>query len=145
LQGLEPDVSLREVFDVFELPGSWEVGPFKLTGVDLPHFVPNAGVRLESAKVLAYSGDTGPSPALAALGRDADLFIVEATDRPGDTSGLLMTAAAAGSWAKKAGAQRLMLTHFWPGNDRFAAVTRARAEFAGEIFVANEGDVYALG
>lgn len=144
LQGLEPDVSLREVFDVFALPGSWDVGPFRLTGLDLPHFVPNAGVRLESSRVLAYTGDTGPSEALAALGRDADLFIVEATDRPGDTSGLLMSSAAAGFWARKAGARRLMLTHFWPGNDRFKAAAEARAMFSGEIFTASEGDVYAL-
>jgi ribonuclease BN (tRNA processing enzyme) len=145
LQGLEPDVSLREVFDVFALPGSWDVGPFRLTGVGLPHFVENAGVRLESSRVLAYTGDTGPSPALTSLGRDADLFIVEATDRPGDTSGLLMTSAAAGAWARQAGARRLMITHFWPGNDRVAAVAVARAAFEGEVFAASEGDVYALG
>ncbi|HEX8865302.1 MAG TPA: MBL fold metallo-hydrolase [Lentzea sp.] len=145
LQGLEPDVPLREVFDVHALPGEWEVGPFRLTGLDLPHFVPNAGVRLESSRVLAYTGDTGPSEALATLGRAADLFIVEATDRPGDESGLLMTATQAGTWAREAGARRLMLTHFWPGNDRFAAVAAARSQFSGEIFAASEGDVYALG
>jgi ribonuclease BN (tRNA processing enzyme) len=145
LQGLEPEVSLLEVFDVFALPGEWEAGPFRLTGVDLPHFVPNAGVRLEASRVLAYTGDTGPSAALAELGRDADLFIVEATDRPGDTSGLLMSSTAAGAWARQAGARRLVLTHFWPGNDRAAAVAAARAEFKGEIFTASEGDVFALG
>lgn len=139
LQGLEPEVSLREVFDVFELPGSYEVGPFQLTGLDLPHFVPNSGVRLVADGVLAYTGDTGPSPALAELGRDADLFIVEATDRPGDTSGLLMTSAAAGQWAALAGARRLLLTHFWPGNDRAAAVEAAGAAFDGEVLAASEG------
>ncbi len=144
LQGLEPEVSLLEVFDVFELPGAWEVGPFALTGVDLPHFVPNAGIRLEASKVLAYTGDTGPAPALAVLGRDADLFIVEATDRPGDTSGLLMTSAAAGSWARQAGAKRLMLTHFWPGNDRAAAVAAAGDTFPGPVVAASEGDVHTL-
>ena len=93
---------LLEVFDVFQLPGASEVGPFALTGVDLPHFVPNAGIRLEASTVLAYTGDTGPSPALAELGRDADLFIVEATDRPATPPRLLMTSAAAGSWARHA-------------------------------------------
>ncbi|MET9631431.1 MBL fold metallo-hydrolase [Lentzea sp. NPDC006480] len=145
LQGLEPDAPLREVFEVHELPGRHEVGPFRLTGVDLPHFVTNTGVRLESTSVLAYTGDTGPAEALAELGRDADLFVVEATDRPGDTSGLLMSSAAAGEWARRAGARRLMLTHFWPGNDRFGAVATARKHFSGEIFAASEGDVYALG
>ncbi|HUQ60074.1 MBL fold metallo-hydrolase [Lentzea sp.] len=145
LQGLEPEVPLTEVFDVFTLPGEWKVGPFRLTGADLPHFVPNAGVRLEASRVFAYTGDTGPSPELAALGRDADLFVVEATDRPGDTSGLLMTSAGAGEWARRAGARRLMLTHFWPGNDRTAAADAARATFGGEVLVASEGDVHAVG
>src|SRR5262249_44330234 len=63
-------------------------------------------------------GDTGPAPALAELGRDADLFIVEATDRDGETerpTRNLLASTEAGHWARRAGARRLMLTHFWPG------------------------------
>ncbi|SFS86435.1 MBL fold metallo-hydrolase [Saccharopolyspora flava] len=139
LGGLEPDVDLRDVFDVHPLPGTHRVGPFELTGLALPHFVPNAGVRLRAGdRVLAYTGDTGPDPALADLGRDADLFIVDATDRPGSSRGLL-TAREAGAWARRAGARRLMLTHFWPGNDRNAALAAARSEFDGETFAAEEG------
>jgi ribonuclease BN (tRNA processing enzyme) len=99
LSGLEPDVDLRAVFDVRPLPGAYRVGPFDLTGVSLPHYVPNVGVRLLAAGVvLAYTGDTGPSPLLADLGRDADLFIVEATDRDGEvqkTTRHLMTSVEA--------------------------------------------------
>lgn len=142
LGALEPEVDLTEVFDVHPLPGRYRVGPFELTGVPLPHYVPNAGVRLEAdGVVLAYTGDTGPDPALADLGRDADLYIVEATDRVGETEQAcrnLLTSAEAGLWASRAGARRLMLTHFWPGNDRAAAVTAARAEFAGEVLTAEE-------
>ena len=44
--------------------------------------MPNAGVRPSTRELtVAYTGDTGPDPALAELGRDADLFIVDATDR----------------------------------------------------------------
>ncbi|WP_309113250.1 MBL fold metallo-hydrolase [Saccharothrix sp.] len=142
LTTLEPDVDLTEVFDVHELPGHYRVGPFELTGVPLPHYVPNAGVRLEAdGTVLAYTGDTGPDPALADLGRNADLYIVEATDRVGETERPcrnLLTSTEAGNWATRAGARRLMLTHFWPGNDRAAAVAAARAEFAGEVLTAEE-------
>ncbi len=46
LGGLEPEVDLRAVFDVHELPGTHRVGPFDLTGVPLPHHVPAVGVRL---------------------------------------------------------------------------------------------------
>ena len=143
LEGLEPDVDLTAVFDLHPLPGTYQVGPFELTGLPLPHFVPNAGIRLQAGGTgLAYSGDTGPDPLLAELGRDADLFIVEATDREGETQRPvrnLMTSAEAGRWARQAGARRLMITHFWPGNDRATAAAAASAEFDGEVLVAEEG------
>lgn len=142
LGGLEPDTDLHTVFDVHPLPGRYEVGPWELTGLPLPHHVPNAGVRLTADGVtLAYTGDTAPSPALAELGRDADLFIVEATDRPGETEQTnrnLMTSREAGQWAHRAGAHRLMLTHFWPGNDRTASVAAARTHFTGQVVAATE-------
>jgi ribonuclease BN (tRNA processing enzyme) len=148
LGGLEPDADLRAVFDVHPLPGRHVVGPWELTGLALPHHVPNAGIRLTDDDVtLAYTGDTGPTPALAELGRDADLFIVEATDRHGETEQPqrnLMTSREAGHWATRAGAHRLMLTHFWPGNDRAASVAAARTEFAGEVLAAQEDLVVPL-
>jgi ribonuclease BN (tRNA processing enzyme) len=39
----------------------------------------------------------------------------------------------------------LVLTHFWPGNDRAVAVAAARAEFGGEVVAAEEGLVLPLG
>ncbi|MFF3663952.1 MBL fold metallo-hydrolase [Microtetraspora malaysiensis] len=140
--GLEPDVDLHTVFDVHPLPGSYRLGPFDLKGLSLPHYVLNAGIRLEAGGVaLAYSGDTGPTPVLAELGRDADLFIVEATDRDGETSRPtrnLLTSIEAGYWARRAGARRLMLTHFWPGNDRGASVAAAQQAFDGTVLAAEE-------
>ena len=148
LQGLEPDADLTAVFDVHPLPGTYRVGPFELTGMPLPHHVPNAGIRVRAGEIaLAYTGDTGPDPSLAELGRDADLFIVEATDRDGETrrrTRNLMTSTEAGLWARRAGARRLMLTHFWPGNDRAAAVAAASAEFGDDVLAAEEDLVVRL-
>ncbi len=149
LQGLEPDVDLTAVFDVHPLPGRYRAGPYELAGLPLPHYVPNAGIRLQAGEIaLAYTGDTGPDPLLAELGRDADLFIVEATDRDGETrrpTRNLMTATEAGYWARRAAARRLMLTHFWPGNDRAASVAAASAEFGGEVLAADEDLGVSLG
>jgi ribonuclease BN (tRNA processing enzyme) len=80
--GLEDDdvdaEDVREVFDWHPLPaGAYEVGPFRLDSWALPHRVVNAGVRLSTAGLtVAYTGDTGPDPALVELGRDLDLYIV---------------------------------------------------------------------
>lgn len=143
LAGIEPDADLGDVFDVHPLPGTYDLGGLRLTSVALPHFVENVGVRLDSDRIaLAYTGDTAPVAQLADLGRDADLYIVEATDRPGEESAAtrnLMTAAEAGEWAAAAGANRLLLTHFWPGTDRSESVARARAHFAGEVIAADDG------
>lgn len=148
LAGLEPDVDLRAVFDHHPLPGEYQVGPFTLTSEPLPHYVPNAGIRLRAGNtILAYTGDTGPDPLLATLGDGAELFIVEATDRAGETDQPvrnLLTAAEAGRWARRAGADRLLLTHFWPGTDRVASVAAARREFGGEVLAADEDLVIPL-
>jgi len=149
LSALEPDVDLTDVFDLHPLPGRYQVGPFELTGMLLPHHVPNAGIRLTAdGTTIAYTGDTGPTPLLADLGRDADLYIVEATDRPGETERPvrnLLTAIEAGTWAQAAGARRLMLTHFWPGNDRQAACAAARTTYRGVVIAADEDLTVELG
>ena len=141
IDALEPNVGLMDVFDVRALPGRYRIGPFALEAIPLPHHVPNNGVRLTAPGLtVAYTGDTGPDPALRALGYEADLFIFEATMqgepvRPPHLS----TAREAGEWATKAGAKRLLLTHFWPGTDRIKSVEEARETFDGEVIAADEG------
>jgi ribonuclease BN (tRNA processing enzyme) len=142
------------VFTWRSLPaGAYEVGPFRLQSWALPHYVPNSGVRLSTSEfIVAYTGDTGPDPALAEVGRDADLYIVDATDRlqqaglrprtPGPAMNL--TSREAGEAAAAAGADRLMLTHFWPGNDRDRSRAAAAAVFPGEVLIADEGAVVQL-
>jgi len=147
--------AVRQVFDMHEIPrGAEELGPFRLETYALPHFVPNVGVRLTCPEfTLAYTGDTGPDPALADLGRDADLFIIEATSRdqqpatPPSPAGqrLQLTARDAAAAATNAGARRILLTHFWPGNDREQSRAEAASVFSGEILLADEGLVVPLG
>jgi ribonuclease BN (tRNA processing enzyme) len=140
-----PDV-VRGAFAWHPLPAApYAVGPLRLESRLLPHYLPNAGVRLSGPGLtVAYTGDTGPDPALADLGRDADLFIVDATDRDqqsGAPAGpaLNLTAREAGEAAAAAGARRLLLTHFWPDNDRAASRAVAATVFPGEVLLADEG------
>ena len=151
VSGLEEDdkAAVRHVLDWHPLPTMpYEVGPFLLESWALPHFVANAGVRLSAPGLtVAYTGDTGPCPALADLGHAADLYVVEATSRtqrPGTQPGpagprMHLTAHEAGEAASAAGARQLLLTHFWPGNDREASRAEAAEVFGGEVLVAEEG------
>jgi ribonuclease BN (tRNA processing enzyme) len=111
--------------------------------MQLPHWMPNAGLRLEaSGQVLAYTGDSGPSPLLAELARGADVFLAEATEPwqlAGSEARYLSTARQAGEVAREAGAGRLVLTHLWPGTDPEEAVRAAAGSYPGEIAVAVPG------
>lgn len=49
-----------------------------------------------------------------------------------------MTPREAGGAARTAGAECLMLTRFWPGNDRWLAVAAAHQEPSGKIMAADE-------
>jgi ribonuclease BN (tRNA processing enzyme) len=117
-----------------------EIGPFHAETRPLPHFVPNAGVRLAAgSRVVAYTGDSGPSAEVVALARDADLLVAEASyvdEVPTDSRGALCSARDAGRQAADAGAARLLLTHLLPGTDQAAALAAARDGYDAEVGVA---------
>jgi ribonuclease BN (tRNA processing enzyme) len=143
--------AVTKVFDWHPIPAPTQsAGPFRLDSVLLPHYVPNAGIRLTAPGLtLAYTGDTGPTPALAELGRECDLFIADATSweqrhAPHDDEALNLSATQAGQAAADAVARRLLLTHFWPGNDRKVSKADAARAFDGEILLADEGTVITL-
>ncbi|HEY0449326.1 MBL fold metallo-hydrolase [Actinophytocola sp.] len=146
VDSLEPAPRLTELFDVDDLAGHHRLGPFRVDTTELPHHVPNLGVRLSTpTRSLAYTGDTGPSPKLAELGAGADLFIMEATlqEEPPEPR-YLLTAREAGHWAARANAKRLLLTHFWPGSDRGVSLRQAAETYQGELIAADEGLVVEL-
>ena len=107
----------------------------------LPHWVPNAGIRLTAGGVtLAYTGDSGPSPEIVRLARDADLLIAEASyadEVPADSRAYLSSARQAGAAASAAGVGRLLLTHLMPGVPPSAALSAAG--FPGDLDVARMG------
>jgi len=89
------------------------VAGFELVALPVCHFdVPAFGlsVRDRAGRRVAYSGDTGPCPALEDLALHADLFLCEATladpEQDGDPRGHLVAAEALA-----AGARRILLTH----------------------------------
>jgi len=133
----------------FRAGGRFEIGPFTVDTWALPHFVPNAGLRLTSdGQVLAYTGDAGPCREIVDLARDADLFLAEATypdQVPPEDARYLSSARQAGEHATQAGAGRLMLTHLWPGTIPAQAVRAARETYDGDVEVAREDETISLG
>ncbi|HVB93891.1 MAG TPA: MBL fold metallo-hydrolase [Acidimicrobiales bacterium] len=94
---------------------------------------------------LGYSADSGPGWALADLGTGLDLVVCEATytaDHEG-TAGH-MSGRQAGAQAKRAGAQRLVLTHRWPTVEAAAVVAEAEVTFGGSVEQAVIGKEFTL-
>lgn len=123
------------------VPGaSFELGPFRAETRLLPHWEPDAGIRLTAGgRTLAYTGDAGPSPDTVDLARGADLLLAEATyprDVPDESAGYLSSALTAGRQATEAGADRLLLTHLWPGTDPRTALAAAAGTYGGSVDVA---------
>lgn len=141
--------TLRSCFTIHTLgsPDSFDVGPFAIESVLMPHVGLTAfGYRITAGgATLAYTGDTGPGAALVQLGRDADLLIAEAAlqaaDPPFDSH---LTAEQAGEGAARAGAKRLMLTHLRPNQDPAISVREASDAYGGPIEVAAEGETYEV-
>lgn len=133
----------------FAAGDQFEVGPFQARTWPLPHSVPNAGIRLTAGgQVLAYTGDTGPSPTIVELARGADLFLAEASfpeQVPAGAADSLSSARQAGTDAARAEVGRLLLTHLLPGTPPERAEAAARATFSGETEVAHGGIVADLG
>jgi ribonuclease BN (tRNA processing enzyme) len=109
----------------------------------LPHFVPNAGLRMAAGgRVVAYTGDTGPAPELVDLARDVDVYLAEATHPervPAELAAYLSSAVQAGETAARAGVGQLLLTHLWPGTDPEVSLAAAARGYAGPVAVATEG------
>jgi ribonuclease BN (tRNA processing enzyme) len=145
---LEPGPEVRAAFDFETLtPGSRGIGPFLVTTDHVNHPVETFGIRLEHAgHTLAYSADTGESPALDALARGADLLLCEASflDGPDLPPDLHLTGRQAGEYAKQAGAGSLLLTHLVPWNDREQSLAEAAQAFPGPVTLAASGQVVDL-
>jgi ribonuclease BN (tRNA processing enzyme) len=133
----------------FTAGDSLGIGPFAVTTRLLPHWLPNAGVRLAAGgAAIAYTGDSGPAAEIAELARGAGLLVAEASyvDRvPEDSRRYLSSARQAGGYAAQAGAGHLVLTHLMPGTDHQAAEVAAAASYGGAVSVATPGLVLTVG
>ncbi len=119
-----------------------ELGPFRVTLFEAAHPVETLASRIEvDGRVLAYSGDSGPTPQLSLAARDADLFLADATwlerNKP-PLPNLHMTGAEAGAQAADAGTARLLLTHLFPATDPTEVAAEAADRYDGEILVARD-------
>lgn len=132
----------------FEPGGTVELGPLRMTAFEAAHSCINACLRIEAAgSVLAYTGDTGPHPALEKAAMGADLFLCEASwleDERSIPEPIHLNARQAGEIATRAGAKQLVLTHIWPHNDMKLVREQGVAAYSGPLELADGGMSWSL-
>lgn len=109
--------SIERVFDVDEYAegATFSAGGFAITPIKLAHYDElTFGMRVSNGEhVIAYTGDTAPTPRLGELARDVDLLLCEATlgkPETGDDRGHL-TAEEMVDAFRASGARRLLVIH----------------------------------
>ncbi len=136
------DVTLYDPADAVDLGGL--IARFQ----PVPHFIPCNAVELagDGAR-LTFSADCAPNDELCAFARGTDLLLIEATlprpERDGERGHL--TPAEAGEHGARAGARRLVLTHFSDELDAVWAREEAARTFGQPVDAAHEGAIYELG
>jgi ribonuclease BN (tRNA processing enzyme) len=138
---------MNHEFDFRAWDGPVRIGPFAVEPVPVVHPVPAYGLRVSvGGAVVAYSGDTGPCPALDRVADGVDLFLAEASFREGDENpeGLHLTGTDCGAISSRAGAKSLVITHVPPWHDAKIALREASELYDGPVELARPGAVYTF-
>jgi ribonuclease BN (tRNA processing enzyme) len=142
----DPDASFLEVDPgAGEGPGL-QRGGLRLRWVPTGH-TPEAlawRIDLPGGASVAYSGDSPEEPALARLAQGVTLLVCECSHPDGAGVPGHLTPSAAARLARASGAQRLLLTHFYPSMDPERARAGAAEVYAGPIETARDGLVLEL-
>lgn len=141
IYGMSDPELIRASFDVRDHVESVTIGAFTIETAPASHPVEAYSIRVSAGgRSVTYSGDTGPTSALATLAAGTDIALFEASfvgdDNPRD---LHMSGADAGRIAHVAGAGLLVLTHLVAHNDDEQVLAEARSTFAGPIELARPG------
>ncbi len=120
--------------DKFTAPG------FSIASLPMAHNDESIAFRITSpsGKSVVYSGDTDVNENLVELATGVDLLICESA-LPDElkVSGHL-TPSLAGEIARRSGAKRLVLTHFYPECDRVDIESQCRRTYDGPLFLARD-------
>ncbi|MBV8999629.1 MAG: MBL fold metallo-hydrolase [Solirubrobacterales bacterium] len=140
---------IESAFDLSEYdgPDALSLGPFAIRFCEVPHYTRTFAVEIaDDAGRLTYSADCSPNEQLVDFAHATDLLLIEATlPRPERTGARgHLTPAEAGEHGRRAGARRVVLTHFSDELDPDLARAEASEAYGAPVELAHEGAVYEL-
>jgi ribonuclease BN (tRNA processing enzyme) len=111
---------------------------FTIATVPVTHTPQSLCLKIEdnSGKTIVYSGDTGYDEAIVELAQGTDLLILESSFPDGQEIPGHLTPSQAGDLAKRSGAKKLLLTHFYPEAFTSDIESQCRKTYKGELVLA---------
>lgn len=127
-------------------PGPVPGAPWSASAFRIAHLESSLGWRLvlPGGFTLAFSGDASEGAELQALGRDVDLFVLEAAAPDSQPIPGHLTPRRAAAVARACGARHLLLTHFYPSVLQEPIAPLVRESFEGRLTLAQDGLVLPL-
>jgi ribonuclease BN (tRNA processing enzyme) len=120
--------------------GRMDLGELSLSAAPSGHTEESLAFRVqEGRKSVVCGGDAVACESLVRIAEGADLLVLECSFPEGHSCEGHLTPSEAGGVAARAGARRLVLTHFYPAADASDVLTPARRAFDGEILLARDG------
>jgi ribonuclease BN (tRNA processing enzyme) len=135
-------LSIQEITpaDVVELPAG-----VRLTCCSVPHTPESVAYSMERAgRRVVYTGDTGPSDALAAWSRGCDLLVCECSLPSAMEIPQHLTPEQCAELAAAAAPKHLALTHFYPPVEDVDIRGIVGGRYAGPVTLAHDGWYFDL-
>jgi ribonuclease BN (tRNA processing enzyme) len=130
-------LTIREITpaDVVELPGG-----LRLRCHPVPHTPESVAYSMERGRRrIVFTGDTGPSEALAGWALGCDLLVAECSLPTGMHIPEHLTPEQCGDLAAAAQPHHLALTHFYPPVEQVDIRALVGAKYAGPVTLAHDG------
>lgn len=118
-----------------------ELAPgLRLSSFPVPHTPESVAYSIEyGGHRIVYTGDTGPSDALATWARGCDLLLCECSLPADMRIPEHLTPESCGELAASAGPRQLVLTHLYPPVERVDVRAIVAARYSGPVTVAHDG------
>lgn len=139
-----------DVYDLstYDPKGGTGLGDISFRFAQTTHYIPAYAVRCSAGGTsVTYSADTAPDEGVAALARNTNAFLCEATLLPNEREPGCrghLSAREAGEIAHAAAAQRLILTHYGAEHDADEMEREARIAYGGAVVVADDHNRFSL-
>ena len=142
---LAPGFDVRVV--ELEPDGGWadDGTDLRVRSASTPHTDESIAYRVEAGgAAVGYTGDTGPSEAVAGLVAGVDVLIAECTQPDPPTMDTHLSPERLAALARAAGPRTLVVTHVMPPSTPEEAAAGVAARYAGRVVAGHDGLVVPL-